>query len=696
MKELSFKSKLLFTTFGILLFCTVTLVALTLKQYSSLYQKSVKDNLQALAHNSAQELVPYIAKSPFDELGATTVLLKFDRYEHITLAQVYNINNELLTQFANTEYFNETKTEPSNNKEGVGLGITNKDGKLISVTHIGDEGVVLGYLVIQLDYQRELFASISAFSEQLLPMFFVLLCILFLVSKWAQGQFINPLLKLTELVENVRETKDYTLRFEHKNDDEISKFGDNLNDMLETIEHNIIEANRKNDKLLSQQHSLEYMANFDQLTDLPNRELFQELVTQARSQCKRDETHIAIMYLDLDNFKNINDSLGHNTGDLLLIEASRRINRQLRNVDILSRFGGDEFVIAATGLKDNIEAIVIAERILAAFKAAFILDQWEFSCGVSIGIVFSDDTDFKIDTMLFNADLAMYRAKKEGRNRYSVFEESMHFVQQRRLNIVNQLLPALSSNEFKLYYQPKVSPINGVQGLEVLIRWFSSFDDIISPAEFIPIAEHSGKMHDITRWVLDRGFKEQKIIEQSLPYSMVTSFNISAYDITNEKFIHYIKSKMREYDIDASSIEFEVTESAFIKNFSRASAFFKQLKEMGCNISLDDFGTGYSSLSYLTQVPASTLKIDQQFVRNIFASEPDRLIVDSIISLSKNLDLTICAEGIETEHEYNYIKDKGCDLVQGYYFAKPVPLEELPELVAQINSKVKAQSTQLT
>lgn len=688
MANLSFKNKLFVMTLCVVSLCAVAIVALTISEHGRLYKDSAKQALIALSSNSAEDLVPFLAHEPANELSITSYLLKFERYEHITSARVYDRHLNLASQYVNSNLFDSTVFRQSRlSSDRIRLGLSENDNEFISTIEIGDAELKLGYLVVALDFRQALTESESMFYSQLFPMVIAVLIVTLILVHWLLSGLLQPLLNLGEVVDKVHRTADYRLRFKDSGDDEISHLGRNLNNMLSTIDKHNIETVAHNRALEAQQKSLEYLANYDQLTKLPNRKLFQELLKQELSRIRRNKTELAVMFIDLDDFKTVNDTMGHHAGDLLLSAASKRIGEQLRNSDILARLGGDEFVVVATDLNEEIEAIAIAERILNVFKELFDLDTWQVHSGLSIGIAFSDADKIDLPSLIANADLAMYRAKRLGRGRYAVFEEEMQSNQHRRMNIVNQLNNALRDDEFELYYQPKISPQHGVVGLEALIRWTSKIDGPISPGEFIPIAEHCGKVHDITRWVLAKGLADMSEISKQLTYVLKTSFNISAYDIAKQGFIDFITELIASGQVDAKDIEFEVTESAYIENFNGARRFFEELEKLNCNIALDDFGTGYSSLSYLTQIKADTLKIDQQFIRKIFASEQERQIVDSIISLAKNLKLEICAEGVETKEQYEYLSAAGCHLIQGYYFSKPVPLNQVVSTVTEINQR---------
>ena len=673
-------------TFCAICFCAIAIVALTINEHARLYKENARSDLSALSQNTAEELVQYLAFGTVDDLALTTYLLKFERYEHIKTAQIYDIDSKLASQFVNPQIYRHIGQHPPKlKKEEIKPGLWEVDEQLISILIIGDTKLLLGYLVIILDVGEQLKQSENAFYFQLFPMvILVLLVTLFLVHR-LQSSLIKPLVDLNAVVDMVHKTSNYSLRFRSVGNDEISQLGENLNKMVSRISQQNAENKAYNNELKAQQHSLENLANFDQLTKLPNRKLFQELLQQQLVEVKKKNSELAVIFIDLDDFKTVNDTLGHYTGDLLLTAVSQRLKRQIRDGDILARLGGDEFVIVVTQLAYQVEAVEVAERILDAFKKEFDLDKWQVSSGLSIGIAYSSDSHGNLQSLISNADLAMYRAKRSGRGRYAVYEDEMQSYQHRRLQIVTQLGKALSEDEFELYYQPKVCPERGVIALEALIRWPSSFDGMISPAEFIPIAEHCCKVHDITRWVLATGFRHVELINQALGTDIQVSFNISAFDIAKEGFVEYIKELIECEGIDAKLIEFEVTESAYIENFELASKFFEAIESLNCQIALDDFGTGYSSLSYLTQIKAHTLKIDQQFIRKMFESESERLIVDAIISLAKNLKLNVCAEGVETKAQYDYLSARGCELIQGFYFSKAVPFSQVVATIKRIN-----------
>jgi len=686
MVKLSFKNKLFAITFGVISACAIAIVTLTMHEHARLVKLNSTADLIALSQNTAEDLLHHLALDTPDELAITSNLLKFERYRQIQSTQVYDRNSRLVAQFINPLVFKVDAVLPQTfTSKDLIPSVVNQNNQTTAITLISDEKLKLGYLVVVLDFTEQLNASKIKFYNQLIPLVIVVLILTFILVHWLQTGLIKPLLSLSQIVDKVRQTSDYRLRFNDKGDDEVAQLGRNFNQMLSTIDQQNSQNIAHNHALEKQQKSLEYLANYDQLTKLPNRKLFQELLKQELTRLGRDKTELAVMFIDLDDFKTVNDTLGHHAGDLLLHAVAVRLRQQLRDCDILARLGGDEFVIVATGLNEDIQAVAVAERILKQFKAIFPIDQWQVGSGLSIGIAFSDGDRIDSDALISNADLAMYRAKDSGRGCYAIYHDEMQSNQHRRLNIVNALEQAVVGNEFELFYQPKICPRDGVIGLEALIRWHSSFDGFISPAEFIPIAEQSGKVHDISRWVLSRGFEQIAMLNQQHNFNLVCSFNISAHDITKYGFVDFIRTLMQQHQTMNGHVEFEVTESAYIENFVSAEEFFKQIAQLKCDIALDDFGTGYSSLSYLTKIKAHTLKIDQQFVKKMFESEQERMIVDAIISLAKNLKLKVCAEGVETKEQYQYLAERGCEQIQGYYFSPPVPFDQVAATIESIH-----------
>lgn len=426
---------------------------------------------------------------------------------------------------------------------------------------------------------------------------------------------------------------------------------------------------------------IERLAHFDQLTGLPNRTLLNEHFKFALGRAQRNEEQLALMFLDLDRFKNINDTLGHATGDQLLMEVARRLKSALREEDTLSRLGGDEFIIVLPGT-DAKGAAHVASKLIGAVSQSWQFDQHELITTPSIGIAIYPDDGADFDTLSKNADAAMYRVKQEGRNNFCFFTPQMQASSVRSMQLTNALRYALARNELHLHYQPQISIQDGhVVGAEALLRWQHPELGMISPAEFIPIAEDNGQIVQIGEWVLRTAVKQLRDwMDGGLP-AMVMAVNLSAVQFHQANIASVVTNILAEVGISPEYLELELTEAVAMKNPLTAIEVMNRLHESGIRMSIDDFGTGYSSLSYLKKFKVYKLKIDQSFVRDITIDPDDKAIVTAIINMASSLGIQTIAEGVETSGQLAFLRLQGCDEVQGYYFSKPLPAEKFEAFV---------------
>lgn len=424
------------------------------------------------------------------------------------------------------------------------------------------------------------------------------------------------------------------------------------------------------------QEKIHYLANFDALTGLPNRIQMDDHLQYTLNLAKRNEDQFALIFLDLDHFKTINDTLGHSIGDLLLIDLAKRLTDGLRDGDTVSRMGGDEFVLLLPETDVN-GAAQVAQKILTSIANPFHLENHELSVTASLGIALYPSDGSDIETLSKNADVAMYRAKKEGRNAYSFFTPEMQINSQRNLDLTNALHTALERNEFHLVYQPQLSAQDAtVIGAEALIRWEHPQFGFISPVEFIPIAEDNGMILPIGEWVLRTAISQAKswIMQGQSP--IIMAVNLSAVQFRHPNLPNLITSILEEVDLPPEYLELELTEGIAMHNPQSAIAIMNDLHERGIRMSIDDFGTGYSSLAYLKKFKIYKLKIDQSFVRDISTDPEDKAIVSAVIQMGHSLGLISIAEGVETIEQLEYLRAQGCNEIQGYYYSKPL----LPEM----------------
>ncbi len=433
------------------------------------------------------------------------------------------------------------------------------------------------------------------------------------------------------------------------------------------------------------------LAFFDTLTQLPNRRLLMDRLEQALATGQRNGSHGALMFMDLDNFKTLNDTQGHDIGDLLLIEVAARLKCCVRESDTVARLGGDEFVGILQELGDSSiraanQAEAVAEKIVASLNEPYLLNNYEHHSSVSVGVCLFHGKTTKVEELLKRADTAMYQAKQGGRNMVRFFEASMQAAVESRATLENGLRNALKKKEMQLYYQLQVDEEHHITGAEVLLRWFNAEHGFVSPAQFIPIAEESGLILPIGAWVLETACQQLQVWAQNLgTRPLVLAVNVSARQFRQADFVDQVDAVLRRFDFDPSRLKLELTESLVLVNVDDTIAKMNALKKLGVKFSMDDFGTGYSSLAYLKSLPLDQLKIDQSFVRDIVVDKSDEVIVRTIIDMARNFGLNVIAEGVETEEQLEILQRNGCVNYQGYYFSKPVPLKEFE---AQLNKSL--------
>jgi len=438
--------------------------------------------------------------------------------------------------------------------------------------------------------------------------------------------------------------------------------------------HDMTEAKQK-------EETIRYQAFHDALTGLPNRSLLLDRLKVSLLQARRTGEKVAVVLLDLDHFKHINDSLGHSIGDLLLQQAAERIRLCVRDGDTVSRHGGDEFVIIQSCLTDLDVAVNTVKHILKVFRSSFNIEGHELFVTVSVGIsCFPEDGDSE-DLLISNAGLAMYRAKSQGRDSYHLFTQVLNEKAARRHSLENRLRHALKNDEFAVYYQPKVSlREKNIIGFEALVRWQPAPGTVISPFEFIPLAEETGLIIPIGKFVLESACRQARIWQDE-GLALSVAVNISTVQFRQHDFLASVKSIVLASGLRPQSLELEITESLMMGDETRVIGYLWELKKMGIKLSVDDFGTGYSSLSYLKQLPIDTLKIDRSFIKDLPDDQEDAVIASTIISMAENLGLSVVAEGVETLAQCHFLEERGCPYIQGYLVSPPVPVSEVKGLL---------------
>jgi diguanylate cyclase (GGDEF)-like protein/PAS domain S-box-containing protein len=464
-----------------------------------------------------------------------------------------------------------------------------------------------------------------------------------------------------------------------------------IRDIAEQI--NIEKQLRKQEE--EYQHKLKELEFYDSLTQIPNRRLFQDRLLQTIQKAKRNKTDLALFYLDCDRFKWINDTYGHETGDLLLKGFVERVKSCIRGSGTLARLGGDEFAIMLDGFESVQDVARIANQIIKNVRHQWDLNGDQFMITTSIGIAIFPDDGIDMDTLLANAAKALYESKKSGRDTYNFYTREISTKIERIILLEDGLKRAISKRHFHLEYQPQMDiQKNKLAGLEVLLRYTHPKMGMVSPLEFIPICEKIGIIDEVTEWVMKEAFIQQKEWKELGYGEIPISINISPTTLENVSFLQTVQAYLDRFGTNPAAIEFELTEDAFMHNMAYVGKILGSLNQMGIKISLDDFGTGYSSLKYLKDLPINKVKIDRSFIMGIPEKEKEKAIIEMLLNLTERLKGEVICEGVETEEQLSFLLRKGCRLVQGFYFSKPLPKDKLEKLFIkpQFNSFSRAAS----
>lgn len=448
------------------------------------------------------------------------------------------------------------------------------------------------------------------------------------------------------------------------------------------------------------EEKLAHDALHDSLTGLPNRKRLMSRLNRSLERLRKSPDHsFAVYFIDLDRFKIINDTLGHQAGDELLLKITEKLELVVRPSDMVARLGGDEFVIVIEDVNKEDQIVSVAERILKGLREPMMIAGQKVYTGASIGIVLSSCDYERADDLLRDADLAMYRAKSKGKGRFEIFDTKIHSGALTLLQLEIDLRRAIENREFVLNYQP-VFALNSeeIVGFEALVRWHHPIRGVVPPNDFIPIAEETGLILPIGRWVLREACQQMKKWQQQFPEakSLIMNVNLSARELEQKDLISQIKKALKESEINPSCLKLEITESVIMNNAEQAIKTVKELREMGIRVSIDDFGTGYSSLSYLHRFPIDTLKVDRSFINRIGTEGEHSEIIQTIIKLASNLGMDVIAEGVESEEQLDFLKSMNCEFAQGYYYSKPVDSLAAFEMVEKFSQAAQLKEYQVS
>jgi diguanylate cyclase (GGDEF)-like protein len=572
-----------------------------------------------------------------------------------------------------------------------------------NITH---EGEIIGTAYIRSDL-KAVDERLASFMWIVCIVLLTSLLVTLMLSAQMQRIITDPLLRLSAIARLISRDENYSLRVAGEGKDELGDLITDFNKMLNEIqlrdnklrEHGVLleervtkrtqELEESNKQLaLAKKHAetfakrMEYHAHHDDLTGLPNRALLNDRINTELAHARRQQSMMALLFLDLDRFKVINDSLGHGIGDQLLRAISRRLRNCVREEDTVARLGGDEFMILLPRITSSSDAGRVGRKIIDVLLEPISCNGHELHITTSIGISIYPFDSTDVETLVKNADISMYRAKELGRNKVVYYTAEMNAGSRKQLALETNLRKALDRGELKLHYQPKINTThNTVVGVEALLRWNHPTMGAISPAEFIPVAEDSGLIIPIGEWVLETAFKQLGEWHEAGHDTLTMAVNLSSAQLSRSGIEKSISNALANAGIDPGMTELEITENVAMQDIDSAIATLDKLKSTGINIAMDDFGTGYSSLGYLRRLPIDIVKIDQSFTRDIPDSKEGTLIAQAIIAMAKSLRLSLIVEGIENVRQLNYFKQQGCEVMQGFLFSKPVAANEVLKIL---------------
>jgi len=533
-------------------------------------------------------------------------------------------------------------------------------------------------------YRSNLNYVLIAFFVSLSSMFLTML-----LSNLLLKHIIAPILKLTKTTKKITHLSSYKLRAEILSKDEIGDLTHNFNEMLEEIQRKdrILEQTvaTRTSELIQLNKKLQHQATHDPLTGLANRLLFDDRLQRVLTHAQRTRSKVAVIYLDLDHFKAINDTLGHDTGDELLIAVTQRMQNIIRDDDTLCRIGGDEFTVILNSIESTSDVELVAKKMLSEFSEPFFCNDHELSISCSIGISLYPEHSQSAEQLKQYADIAMYHAKHSGRNNYCFFIKQMHKenvqLLDKRVLLKRQLKTAVENGELKIYYQPQVDMQHRIIAVEALLRWKNAENQLVSPEIFIPIAEESGLIQGLEEWAFREICQHYAKWKQAGLADIKISLNISGYRLRQQNFNLFIEQTLEELSLPTNFLIFEISENEIMQNIKETEKVINQLHNKGIKTAVDHFGTGYTSLSYLQQLPIDEFKIDAQFIHPLGSHFDDNSIVPAIIGLAHSLNKSVTAMGIEKQAQVDYLRDLKCQAMQGYLFSKPMSEQDMSQML---------------
>ncbi len=683
LKELSIQNKILVINLTVtaiaLLFAVVMSIASDYVSKRNYLVENLLVQAKMVGKNSSVALV-------FNDNNAAEDILKsFSESPAVRIATVYDVNNNVLASYLKDDQeavMNDVHILDISNSAGRKVissesFFENKVGIVQEISHNNSQ---IGKLYLQADISNLHSDSINHFLYTSFVAFLSLIIASILFLK-LRKRITGPLQLLTDLMETVIKESDYSVRAKINSNDEIGVLADGFNEMLAHIQVNDEKLEHELSERYKAEKHLDKLAYYDVITDLPNRHFFQEHLDRAVEHAVKTNQLMALLFLDLDNFKTVNDTAGHNTGDLLLKQASSRLSNVLRLGDYICRIGGDEFAIIIENIKDIKDVSKVTGKCIECLSKPFVFDDHKFFVGVSIGVSVCPDDAVNANELLVSADVAMYEAKLNGKNNYKFFNKEMNEVNSLKYQLESDLRYAIKHKQMEIYYQPQVDSNTGaISGVEALMRWNHPDKGTVFPDKFIPIAEENGMILQLGEWLLNTVCLHRKKLISSGLDKISISINVSVLQIRDDSFIGTVSRALKKFDLEPGFLEIELTESILMNNSEQVIDKVRQLHDMGVQIAIDDFGSGFSSMNYLKSLPVNKIKIDRSFVAGLSQGSEDKAITKAIVAMSHGMGISVVAEGVEHQEQADYLCSYQCNVLQGYYFYRPMMFGDLLRL----------------
>jgi diguanylate cyclase (GGDEF)-like protein len=683
--RLSIQSKLLVIALSVttiaLVFAVIMAVQKEYVTHKAHLTKSLETQARMVAANTTAALI-------FDDKkGAEEILLSFSESENITKAVIFNASGMVMASYRKSDEKEITYKALNFSRPDSRDRYIDKDYEISIIQDIAFEGETIGKLFIRADISniRDEIIEYLVYTSTAALIGLAIASILLLKLR---KSIVQPIQRLTELMNTVTRDNDYSIRSDNTSEDEIGMLSQHFNTMLSHIQVNDEKlAHELTERYKAEKH-LDKLAYYDLVTDLPNRHFFHERINNAVNNTIINEQQMVLLFLDLDNFKIVNDTLGHKTGDILLKQAASRLSNILRHHDYICRIGGDEFAIIIEDIENTDVTSIVIDKCIEAFSSPFVFDNNKFFIGVSIGVSICPDDATTANDLLVNADIAMYEAKIRGKNNYKFYNHQMNEAHSQRYHLESELRFAIQNAQMELYYQPQIDSKDGsISGIEALMRWNHPVKGVVTPDNFISVAEETGLIISLGQWLINTACMHGKQLEEAGFHDLTVAINISGIQIKDNKFISSISNALNRTQMNPGRLEIELTESTLMNDSEFVIDKLKQMKELGLKIAIDDFGTGYSSMSYLSSFSIDRLKIDRSFISSLPERAEDVAITGAIIAMAHGLGIEVVAEGVENETQAEFLRTSKCDMLQGYHYAMPMPFNDLLELMENKNKK---------